>query len=97
LCFWCDEKFVPGHRCQNKSLYSLSVVEEDEGFAEDKASKEGFKARELTPHISLDALESIVGLNTMKVTGKVDRTTMCILIDSGSTYNFLNSVVALKL
>jgi hypothetical protein len=29
LCFWCDEKFVPGHRCQNKRLYSLCVIEED--------------------------------------------------------------------
>ena len=45
LCFWCDEKFVLGYRCQNKSLYSLSVVEEDEGFAEDKVSKKGFKAK----------------------------------------------------
>lgn len=23
LCFWCDEKFVTGHRCKNKRLYSL--------------------------------------------------------------------------
>jgi hypothetical protein len=23
LCFWCDEKFVTGHRCKNKKLYSL--------------------------------------------------------------------------
>jgi hypothetical protein len=31
LCFWCDEKFVPGHRCRNKKVYSLSVLEEEEG------------------------------------------------------------------
>ena len=27
LCFWCDEKFVPGHRCKNRKLYSLCIVE----------------------------------------------------------------------
>jgi hypothetical protein len=32
--------------------------------------------RELTPHISLDALEGTVGLNTMKVNGKIDKTTI---------------------
>ena len=33
----------------------------------------------------------------MKVTGKLDRTTVSILIDSGSTHNFLNAEMALKL
>jgi hypothetical protein len=33
----------------------------------------------------------------MKVNGKMDKTTMCILIDSGSTHNFLNTAVAIKL
>jgi hypothetical protein len=23
LCFWCDEKFIPVHRCRNKRVYSL--------------------------------------------------------------------------
>ena len=30
LCFWCDEKFVPGHKCRNRRLYSLCIVD-DEG------------------------------------------------------------------
>jgi hypothetical protein len=33
----------------------------------------------------------------MKVNGKIDKTTVCILIDSGSTHNFLNTTLALKL
>jgi len=62
MCFWCDEKFISHHRCRNKRLYSLSIVEEDEGFTEEKGSEEGLK---------LDALEGIIGLNTMKVNGKL--------------------------
>ena len=97
LCFWCDEKFVPGHRCRNKKVYSLSVIEEEEGFQEEEVAEEEVISREVTPHISLDALEGTVGLNTMKVNGKMDKTTVCILIDSGSTHNFLNTTVVSKL
>jgi hypothetical protein len=97
LCFWCDDKFVPGHRCKNKRVYSLNVVEEEEGVMEEELIEDRVNDRELTPHISLDALEGTVGLNTMKVNGKIDKTTVCILIDSGSTHNFLNTTLALKL
>jgi hypothetical protein len=78
-------------------VYSLSVVEEEEIIQEEEAAEEEVISREVTPHISLDALEGIVGLNTMKVNGKMDKTTMCILIDSGSTHKFLNTAVAIKL
>jgi hypothetical protein len=97
FCFRCDEKFMPGNRCRNKMVYSLSVVEEEEIIQEEEAAEEEVISREVTPHISLDALEGIVGLNTMKVNGKMDKTTMCILIDSGSTHKFLNTAVAIKL
>lgn len=29
LCFWCDDKFVPGYRCNKRQLYSLTVDSED--------------------------------------------------------------------
>jgi len=28
FCFWFDENFISGHRCQNNKLYSLYIVEE---------------------------------------------------------------------
>jgi hypothetical protein len=78
-------------------VYSLSVVEEEEVCQEEDVEVEEAFSREVTPHISLDALEGTVGLNTMKVNGKMEKTTVCILIDSGSTHNFLNSAVVRKL
>ena len=51
----------------------------------------------LTPDISLDALEGTMGCHTLRVAGKVDRHPLYILIDSGSTQNFLNSAFANKL
>ena len=92
LCFWCDDKFVPGHRCKNKRLYSLSILEEEE-----ETNGEEIQEEEIIPHISLNALEGTVGFHTMKVTGRTGKQTLHILVDSGSTHNFLNSFVALKL
>jgi len=97
LCFWCDDKFVPGNRCRNKRLYSLSITEEEDEVTTEEPTGDDLQARELSPYISLDALEGTVGLNTMKVTGRMDRTTVSILIDSGSTHNFLNAEMTLKL
>jgi len=97
LCFWCDDKFVPGHRCRNKMWYSLSITEEEDEVTIEEPTGDDLQARELSPHISLDALEGTVGLNTMKVTGRMDRTTVSILIDLGSTHNFLNAEMTLKL
>ena len=51
----------------------------------------------LTPHISLNALEGMMGCHTLRVAGKVDKHPLYILINSGSTHNFLNSVFANKL
>jgi len=97
MCFWCDEKFIPGHTCRNKRLSSLCIMEENEGFTEDETSEKGLKLSNFAPHISLDALEGTLGLNTMKVTEWLDKMIVSILIDSSSTHNFINSVVALKL
>jgi len=74
-------------------VYSLSVVEEEDKVLEEELPEEEANVRELTPHISLDALEGTVGLNTLKVNGKIDK---CILIDLGSTHNFLKTTIALN-
>jgi hypothetical protein len=92
LCFWCDEKFIPGHKCQNKKLYSLCVVEEDgEGSEEDGVTKVDHDTH--NPHIPLNAL-GVIGLNTLRVTSRVEKQQLFILVDSGSTHNFINNQVA---
>jgi hypothetical protein len=30
LRFWCDEKFVPGHKCKNRKLDSLCIFYDEE-------------------------------------------------------------------
>ena len=92
LCFLCDEKFIPGHKCQNKKLYSLCVVEEDgEGNEEDGVTKGDRDTH--NPLIPLNALE-VISLNTLRITSRVEKQQLFILVDSGSTHNFINNQVA---
>ncbi|GKU86977.1 hypothetical protein SLEP1_g1440 [Rubroshorea leprosula] len=97
LCYWCDEKFTNGHKCKNMQLFSIEVVEGDEG-------EEGEVFEEATeelpddsnPHMSVHALSggSSGAYRTMRVTGYVNKKPIHILIDSGSTHNFLDVNVA---
>ncbi|XP_071728193.1 uncharacterized protein [Rutidosis leptorrhynchoides] len=105
-CFYCDQKYAPGHKCPGQ-LYSLEVVvdeevehqllsemsdieeEEEHEFAADQGIN--------SPHISLNALTGTNAYQTMRVKGLVNKYKIHILIDSGSTHNFLDINVAKKL
>jgi len=52
---------------------------------------------EEVPQISMHALASISTYQTMRITGKVKNNPLHILIDSGSTHNFLDIAIARKL
>ena len=50
-----------------------------------------------SPVISLNALWGTEGCQTMRLFGKVKKQSLLILVDSGSTYNFIDQSVAKKL
>ncbi|XP_076947035.1 uncharacterized protein LOC143618840 [Bidens hawaiensis] len=69
-CFWCTEKFVPGHTCARprKQLYITEAEEDDgegpEGVIEDEEEED--------PQISIHALTGIPSYSTMRVLGSID-------------------------
>jgi hypothetical protein len=70
----------------------LCVVEEDK-----KSNDEGVIEVEHEthhPHISLNALEGLIGLNTLRISGRVGKQPLFILVDSGSIHNFISNQVA---
>jgi hypothetical protein len=71
------------------------MEENGEGSEEEGATE--FDPDTYNPHISLNALEGVTGLNTLRVTGRVEKQPLIILVDSGSTHNFISSHVAAKL
>jgi hypothetical protein len=101
LCFNCDEKFHPGHRC--KKLFVIEGIytrEEEENDGETDLSAEELEptAEEFgVPEISLNALTGVSTPQKMRVRGQFKGGTVVILVDTGSTHNFMSIGVARRL
>ncbi|XP_022031762.1 uncharacterized protein LOC110932814 [Helianthus annuus] len=95
-CFWCTEKFVPGHTCARprKQLYVIEAEDDEEVVVDEIGTDERDEAE---PQISIHALTGIPSYSTMRVRGSMGNRQLHILIDSGSTHNFLNESLAKKL
>ncbi|GJZ09110.1 putative mitochondrial protein [Tanacetum coccineum] len=101
LCFYCDKKYTPGHKCAGQ-LFSLVLVPDDEDCFEDcvdelEENRNSIGIRDLQPQISLNALIGTNNFQTMRVIGTVGKHLVHILVDCGSTYNFLDKNMAKKL
>ncbi|GKC21779.1 retrovirus-related pol polyprotein from transposon 17.6 [Tanacetum coccineum] len=97
-CFYCDKKYVSGHKCEGH-VFTLEIrrtrieecLEEEEEEESDMISYELIDPTPQTsPHISLNALSGIPTYNTMRLKGHVLKKILHILMDSGSTHNFLD-------
>jgi len=83
-----------------KQLYLVEVLgdEEEEAGGDVVFNEEvEFEGEEVTPQISINAMHGHSGFNTMRVNGHKGKKTLHILIDSGSTHNFLDEQLARKL
>ena len=96
LCYNCDEKFSPRHQCKTQQVYMLEMLTEG---VEDDLQYEKTARDEATvpPEILLHALSGVSTPQTMQVVGSIDGPKLHILIDSGSTHNFVNARFAAKL
>lgn len=90
-CFCCNEKFHPRHKCKKGQFHIIERIPHEESYSiEDEADDEG-GLREEQPIIFVHALTGIPSHMTMMVRGIIGRSKrVIILIDSGSTHNFLN-------
>ncbi|GJS90674.1 reverse transcriptase [Tanacetum coccineum] len=102
LCFYCDKKYMPEHKCSGQ-VFSLKVVvvdvEEDGDLllTEERVVNTYHSTVDEQPLISLNALSGVNTYRTMRVRGCVGRNTLHVLMDSDSTHNFLDLQTAKKL
>ena len=96
LCFFCEEKYFPRHKCSTQ-VYKLEVIEEENSHAEKETGEmekdveeEETRMLEETMQLSLSALSGVSASCTMRVTGRVKNSPLYILLDSDSTHNFLD-------
>nr|GMD40651.1 Retrovirus-related Pol polyprotein from transposon 17.6 [Ipomoea batatas] len=94
LCFSCNEKFTPGHRCAKPQLMLLEYADEgDEVVSPPHVETHEDDALE----ISLHALSGWSAQRTMRLPAQIFGRAITVLVDSGSTHNFIRSKLAEQL
>jgi hypothetical protein len=96
MCFNCDNKYTKGHKCGEKKIFYIDYEEEEENEQEPSPIEEIKETppKESTPTISCYALVAISTPQTLKIKGYIKRKKVLVLIDSGSTHNFIHCKLA---
>ncbi|XP_026452020.1 uncharacterized protein LOC113352415 [Papaver somniferum] len=100
MCFKYDQPYRPNHVCVNPQLTVLDIEEPTKEITKQAAdsisatdiddSVEDDSPVEVAPTISLNSLMGSPFPTTMRITGSSKAQPITILVDSGSTHNFLS-------
>lgn len=94
LCFNCDKKISPDHRC--KKLFLIEGFFPSINELLDETTVEEEEEEEIL-EISFHAILGNATPQTMHFFGKIGDSVVTILVDFGSTHNLLNSKLATKM
>ena len=103
LCFKCNERYSPGHRCkmEEKRELMLFIMNEEESLEEESRIEESnedvlelkqIKLEEAT-EIELKAIHGLTNKGTMKLKGEIKGREVRVLIDSEVTHNFIHNKI----
>jgi len=92
LCFYCDERFIPGHRCQRPQLFMIEDFTPEETDTSDDCTID-IATVESFPEISFHAITGTEHPHTIRVLGKLKNKDVTVLIDGGSTHNFIDQSI----
>jgi hypothetical protein len=95
LCYYCDEKFIPGHRCQRPQLFMISDTN-DQDSEEQSEVLQAAEDQEAIPEISLHVIAGTAHPQTFRVIGRLRSKEVMVLIDGGSTHNFIDQSMVNK-
>jgi hypothetical protein len=103
LYYNCDDKYFSGHKCKEQNLFmaiSEDILEEDIETPLMSESPETpyitppSDPPEVEPVISLNALTGFFAPQTLKLISYIKHRKVIILVDSGSTHNFIHHRIA---
>ena len=97
LCYNCDKKYSANHRCRSKFLILMGTDDDDTENTTKLAMAEPFEEMVTADISSLNALAGQVNPRSLRLISEVGSHCFQVLIDSGSTHNFIKPVLAERL
>lgn len=106
LCMFCDEPFTPSHQLKHKrSQIYVMECDDIDSTSDDNSSdtEQETRARTVTektdqadetPVLSINAINGSTSYNCMRLVGHFGQHKLHILVDPGSTHNFLDINIA---
>jgi hypothetical protein len=94
LCYNCDDKYFPGHKCKEQNIFMAISENVSEDNVEIPLVVMSPEPTDMTPPsdppkvepiISLNALTSFSSPQTLKLIGYIKHRKVIILVDSGRT------------
>jgi predicted aspartyl protease len=97
LCWYCDEHWTYGHKCKKPQLYWIHTQEEEENLEVVVHPDQNEDTTCETFEISLQALQGGIPHQAFILMGTSNKVPLRILVDSGSTHNFIDPETAKKI
>jgi hypothetical protein len=103
LCYNCDDKYFPGHKCKEQNIFMAISEDLSEEDVETPLVPESPEITDITPPLDPPKVEPIISLNaftgfstpqTLKLIGYIKHQKVIILVNSGSTHNFIHRRIA---
>jgi hypothetical protein len=103
LCYNCDDKYFSGHKCKEQNIFMDIFEDISEEDVETPLVSESPEIIDITPPSDPPKVESVISLNaltgfyapqTLKLIGYIKHRKVIILVDSGSTHNFIHRRIA---
>jgi hypothetical protein len=102
-CFKCHApNWSPSHKCKDKKFYHYEINSNDNNKDEEavetstsntKSDNEEPSSQNTILTLSIVATTSISQAQTLKVFGYITKTKAMVLIDSGSSHNFIDTII----
>jgi hypothetical protein len=100
LYYWCDEKFSFTHKCPNRQLMMLHYDDGNEDQLFDISTEppdtttNSLDLNIPEHHLSLNAMNGNSNMGVLRFSGSIDQIKVQVLIDGGSSDNFLQPRLA---
>jgi hypothetical protein len=103
LCYNCDEKYFSGHKCKEHNIFMAISEDISEEDVEIPLVSESPENTDITPPSNPPKVEPIISLNaltgfsspqTLNLISYIEHRKVIILVDSGSTHNFIHRRIA---